>query len=41
MNLSFLEIGRGHWPERVVFSVSILDMETESLVWPIDFSVSR
>lgn len=39
---SFLEIGRCYWPEGVVFSVSILYLETESLVWPTGlFSVSQ
>lgn len=31
---SFLETGRCHWPEGAVFSVSILYLEAESLVWP-------
>ena len=30
---SFLEIGRCHWPEGVMFSVSIRYLEAESLVW--------
>lgn len=32
---SFLEIGKYHWPEGVVSSVSILYVETESLVWAL------
>lgn len=39
---SLLEIGRCHWPEGVVFSVSILYLEAESLIWPTClFSISK
>lgn len=34
---SFLEIGRCHWPGEVVFSLSILYLEAESLLWPTRF----